>query len=65
MREDEDYTGYIMEVINTAIAAVQSNKDDRLERTSMEVFTEFNEKLLWISRQKGAANILKNDNQEI
>ena len=51
-----------MEVINTAITAVQSNEDDRLERTTMEVFTEFNEKLLWISRQKDAANILKNDN---
>lgn len=38
-REDEDYTEFIMRVINSAIQVSQENKDDKRERTVFQKFT--------------------------
>jgi len=42
LREDEDYTEFIMEVVNTAIKVVQTCEGDSQERINKEIFTEFN-----------------------
>ena len=40
--ESEDYTDFIMKVINAAIDVTQDNSDDSRERTIFEKFKEFN-----------------------
>ncbi len=37
-RQDEDYTEFVMDVINAAINAVQTCDDDQREITNREIF---------------------------
>jgi hypothetical protein len=39
LNENEDYTAFIMEVINHAILVTQHNKSDSRHRTVFEIFT--------------------------
>ena len=57
-REDEDYTQFIMRVINAAIQVSQDNKDDMRERTVFQKFTQFNEHMFWLAQQKPYQKIL-------
>ena len=41
LREDEDYTEFIMEVINIAIKVVQTSQHDSKQRANKEIYTEF------------------------
>jgi hypothetical protein len=68
LKESEDYTSFIMEVINSAIQVAQDNKDDSKERTTFEIFTEFSRNLFWLAEQKQYQEIvsgieLKNKSQ--
>ena len=56
--DDEDYTEFIMRVINAAIEVVQDCSNNYRERTNFEKFTEFNENLFWIVQQKEYQNII-------
>jgi len=50
LSEDEDYTEFIMEVVNTAIRVVQACDGDSQERTNKEIFAEFNRELFALSQ---------------
>lgn len=50
MREDEDYTQFIMEVVNKVIKVVQNNNEDMRQRTRKEVFADFNEELFILAK---------------
>ena len=50
--EDENYTEFIMKVINSATSVTQENKDDFRERTVFEKFKEFSEHLFWVTQEK-------------
>ena len=58
LNENEDYTAFIMEVINSAIKVTQQNKSDSRHRTVFEIFTEFNEHLFYMVQQKDYQQIL-------
>ena len=49
---NEDYIGFIMEVINKIITVTQDSTDDYRERTAREIFDEFNHKLCYLSQEK-------------
>ena len=52
MDDSNDYTSFIMKVINKAVGIANENKLDSRERTVFEIFSEFNEKMFWLSKQK-------------
>lgn len=57
-RKDEDYTEFIMTVINKIITVTQDNSEDARERTVYEKFTQFNEHIFWITQQKTYQQVL-------
>ena len=57
-RQDEDYTQFIMRVINAIIEVTHDNSDDAKERTIFQKFTEFNENLFWVSQEKDYHQVL-------
>jgi hypothetical protein len=54
----EEYTAFIMRVINSAIQVAQDNKEDPRERTTFEIFTDFSRNLFWLAQQKQYQEIL-------
>ena len=50
MREDEDYTQFIMQVVNKVIKVVQNNNEDMRYRTRKKIFADFNEELFILAK---------------
>jgi hypothetical protein len=53
-----------MQVVNKVIEVTQSNENDKLERTTKEIFTEFNEKLFWITQEPTYQNLINKSMDE-
>ena len=56
--QSEDYTSFIMRVINEVILVSESNQELAQDRTILQSFTEFNEHLFWMVEQKSYQKIM-------
>jgi hypothetical protein len=61
--KNEDYTSFIMEVVNKAMQVTQGSAEDWQERSVKEKFNEFNENLFWFSQQQEYHQIAKRFSQ--
>ena len=52
VREDGDYTEFIMRLINKLIEVTQDHQGDSRGQTNFEKFREFNEELFWLTNCK-------------